>query len=62
MKFQENCRVRERRFGTSRVWSLFLNGKHLSGVCLGVDLRIDTKKALFVKKRLDYVLKICYPF
>ena len=28
----------------------------LSGVWLGVDLRTD------MRKRLDYVLKICYPF
>jgi hypothetical protein len=32
-----------------------------SGVWLGMDLRTNTKKTCTLKK-LDYVLKICYPF
>ena len=40
----------------------FLTGHlHFSGVWLGMDLRTKTRKTGALKK-LNYVLKICYPF
>lgn len=40
-------------------WSIFkIRQLHLSGACLGMDLRTNAKR-ICLRKRLDYIFKIC---